>query len=207
MINLLPHEVKQEYAYARHSQTLRHWISGMLVGLAGITLIISAGYVAIARETKTYADQVEQSKSLLETKKLAETKQEVEAITTNLKLAVQVLSKQILFSELLQQIGNSMPRGSILTGLGINQLEGGIDLQARATNYQTATQIQINLSDPDNKIFSQADIIRVSCSDGTDEDSTGALTVAYPCTITIRAQFAKDNNFLLINNTTQELKP
>lgn len=200
MINLLPPDVKQQYIYARRSQKLRKWISGAMIGLLGVLIIVGFGFIAIHNEAESYNTQIAQSKQLLEAKKLNETKQEVENVTSSLKLVVQVLSKQILFSELLQQIGNSMPRGSILTGLGINQVEGGIDLQAKATNYQTATQVQINLSDPNNKIFDQADIVRVSCAEADSEEEDSALSASYPCTINIRAQFSKDNGFLLINN-------
>ena len=210
MINLLPPEVKQEYTYARRSQKLRKWITAAMIGLVGVLLIIGFGFIAINKESQRYNTQISQSKQQLETKKLKDTKQQVEDMSTSLKLVVQVLSKQILFSELLQQIGNSMPRGSILTGLGINQVEGGIDLQARATNYQTATQVQINLSDPNNKIFDQADIIRVTCAEASTEDEESELGSTYPCTINLRAQFSKDNSFLLINNadkTTTEATP
>jgi hypothetical protein len=109
-----------------------------------------------------------------------------------------VLSKEILFSKLIQQVGAAMPANTSLNGLSINKVQGGIDLTASAVDYTAATQVQVNLSDAQNKIFTQADIVSINCSTGT---SSSTQDTTYPCTVTIRALFAKNNPFLFINNT------
>ena len=85
-----------------------------------------------------------------------------------------------------------MPPGSSLTGLNIAQVTGGIDITAGASDYNTASQVQVNLADPNNKIFSKADIVGINCASG----SSGS----YPCTVTIRALFAANNPYLFINS-------
>jgi hypothetical protein len=94
---------------------------------------------------------------------------------------------------LLQQISTVVPNGVNLTGLDINQADGAIDINAKASSYTAATQLQANLNDPDNQIFAKADLINVGCS-GSSSDST------HPCTVTIRALFGSDNPFLFINS-------
>jgi Tfp pilus assembly protein PilN len=108
---------------------------------------------------------------------------------------VGVLSKQVLFSELLVQLGSITPPNVVLTNLSISQTASAIDVTARATDYNSAAQLQANLADPDNKIFSSADIVDISCSSASAE----GLAAAYPCTGTVKALFVKDNPFLFIN--------
>jgi hypothetical protein len=51
--------------------------------------------------------------------------------------------------------------------------------------------LQVNMSDPNNKIFSKADIIDIRCSTGDTKD-------AYPCTVSIRVEFGDSKRFLFI---------
>lgn len=122
---------------------------------------------------------------------------EVSAISTNLKLMTTVLSQEVLFSDLLDQVAKAMPHGAVLTNLNITGTQGGINLQASTSNYNTATQIQINLQDPNNKIFQKADIVSIQCTSG----GTG-LASTYPCKAQYRAQFVRNNPFLFINHQT-----
>lgn len=193
MINLLPDDTKQNISYARRNTILRKWIISTAIGVFGIVLIIAAGQLFVVRSTASWQQQVDTTKEQLGAQKLEETQSRVAEISDSVKLATQVLSKQVLFSKLLTQVGAAMPSGSSLQSLSISSPEGGIDLTAVATSYQTATQVQVNLSDPNNNIFEKADIVNVSCLEATGSDG-------YPCRVTIRALFAKDNNFQYVNN-------
>jgi len=51
--------------------------------------------------------------------------------------------------QLLQQ---SITKSSLI-GLNISQTRGAIDISAIATDYDTASQVQVNLADPHSKIF------------------------------------------------------
>ena len=187
MINLLPEETKKHFSYARQNVTLANWAIAVGIGVIGIVIVIAAGYMYINRSTESYQKQISGSNELLAEQKLDETQKKVSEISDSVRLATQVLSKQVLFSKLLTQISAAIPNGSALQSLSINSTQGGIDLTAVATNYQTATQVQINLSDPANQIFDKADIVNVTCQDDK--------TVQYPCQVSIRALFAKDNTF------------
>lgn len=200
MINLLPPDVRQNFAYARHNTKLLHWTVALGFGMLGSTIVVLFGLFYLQRSTSTYAAQVEKTTSELNTQKLPEIQKQVEEISGSLKLVVQVLSREILFSKLLKQIGSAIPANASLTGLSISKVSGGIDLTAAASDYSTATQVQVNLQDPANKIFDKADIVNISCA------AAGASDPRYPCTVTIRAQFANNNPFLFIN-TAAAVKP
>ena len=182
MINLLPPEVKRNYRYAR-----------LNVVLIGLGVIGTYGLLIIHRSKTSYNDQISTIQTQLKKDKLDQTNQQVQDISSSLKLAVKVLSNEVLFSKLLQQVGAVMPNGSILTGLTITQLKGGIELTAQSTNYTTATQIQVNLADPQNQIFSKVDIESIQC--GAGSSNTGN----YPCRVQLRALFNAKNPFLFVN--------
>lgn len=195
MINLLPPQTKQNFAYARRNTHLLRWLAGLGVGLAGIALITTAGTFVLERATTGYHTSNRISKRLSDSDVAVQ--QQVSDISNNLKLAVKVLSRQVLFSELLNQIGAVLPRGVILVGLTISQTTGGIDLDAAASDYQAGSQAQVNLADPANKLFSKADLISIQCQ--PDGASGLAFSASHPCRLQIRAQFANNTPFLLIN--------
>ncbi|GAC1387678.1 MAG: hypothetical protein NVS1B7_0100 [Candidatus Saccharimonadales bacterium] len=198
MINLLPPDVQRNISYARRNAHIAKWMSGLLIGIAGIGLVTGAGFMYMDRLGKNYAVQAAEAQAALNRQNPALTQKQVEDITSSLKLVVQVLSKEVLFSKLLRQIGASLPPGSVLSGLSINKVQGGIDLIASATDYKTASQVQVNLQDPNNKIFDKADIVSIRC----ENNSIGNTSNLYPCVVVIRAQFAKNNPFLFINSGT-----
>lgn len=119
---------------------------------------------------------------------------QVHEISNNLNLVVQVLSKEVLFSELLQQLTTLMPASTNLTSLSISQTQGAIDITAAAKDYASAAQIQVNLTDANNRLFSKADIVSISCS------GTGS----YPCSIELRALFSADSSYMFINNKVRK---
>lgn len=198
MINLLPSDVKKDIIYARRNTSLRAWTFSILCCVLCIALVVAAGHLYLQNSVNSYTDQVTASKQQLADQKLEETQKEIETVSSNLKLVVQVLSRAILFSKFLDQVGSTIPNGAVLTNLSIsNKVQGGIDLQFSATDYQTATQVQLNLSDPNNKIFDKADLVSVQCGQAAGATASSE----YPCNVQIRALFAKNNSFSFISNS------
>ena len=195
MINLLPTELREQYIYARRNSRLRNWALGMLFGLAGVGIVATAGMLYMQQSINSYSGKVSMAEINLREQKLEETRKHSAEITSSLKLMEQVLSRQVLFSELLTQVASVMPPQTSLTDLSISNIQGSLDITAVSSNYRSATQLQVNLEDPAKKIFSKADIQNISCSPGPN-------TTAYPCTVTIKALFAKDNPFLFINKSS-----
>ncbi len=192
MINLLSPESRESILYARRNTILIRWMLALILGLFIIGIIVIFGHLFISRSIVDYQTRVDEAQLQLKINKVDDTQKKVEDISSSLKLVVQVLGREVLFSKLIQQIGSAMPPGSSLAGLSINKTQGGIDLNAVAKDYQTATQVQLNMQDQKNKIFVQADIINISCN------TTSASDPTYPCQVSLRALFAKDNPFLFI---------
>ncbi len=195
MINLMPPELKTGYVYARRNVGLRKWAVMFLVALVGLGALATYGLLSIKQSTVHNDDQIAKTEATFKEERSVETQKHVQDISNNFKLAVKVLSQEVLFSQLIKQVAATIPDNANLTGLTINQTQGGIDISANAIDYKTATQVQVNLADPKNKIFNKADIVSITCS--SDAESS-----AYPCTVNIRALFANNNPFLFINNKT-----
>src|SRR3990167_6988130 len=148
MINLLPSEVTENIAYARRNTKLLRWSFALFIGIAGIWLVVAFGLFYINRSMNNYSRLVSAAQNDLKAQKLSETQKQVENISGSLRLVVQVLSREVLFSKLLTQIGSVIPANASLIDLKIAKIEGAIDLTAAASDYNTATQVQVNLQDP-----------------------------------------------------------
>lgn len=195
MINLLPKEVKQDLTYARRNTQLLRWSVIFGLAIVGVMLVVLFGQFYINQSIHDYSAQKQKTQVELASQKLDQTQKQVQDISNSLKLVVQVLSREVLFSKLIQQVGAAIPTNARLTDLKISQTQGGIDLTAAASDYSTATQVQVNLQDPANKIFNKADILNITCN-------SSAANTRYPCSISLRAQFATSNPFLFINTGT-----
>ena len=199
MINLLPPELKTGYVYARRNVALRKWVAAFLIALVGLGILATYGLFTIQQSTVNDNNQIAAAQNAFQKENSEATKKRVQDISNNFKLVVKVLSQEVLFSQLIKQIAATIPANANLTGLTINQVQGGIDISADAANYQAATQVQVNLADPKNMIFSKADIVSITCT------GTTATDPLYPCTIQLRALFAANNPYLFINN--KDAKP
>jgi Tfp pilus assembly protein PilN len=193
MINLLPPEVKQGYHFARRNVSLRKWVLICLVAFVGLGAIATYGMLTIHQSTVHYNDLIADNTASLKKQDFDGVQKQVEDISSSFKLVVKVLGQEILFSQLLTQLGTVMPAGSQLTDLSIAQTVGSLEISANAVDYATATQVQVNLADPANKIFNKADIESISCFSGSADP-------ALPCSVRIRALFATNNPFLFINS-------
>lgn len=198
MINLLPPDVRESITYARRNTLLRNWILSMVLCLVIIIGIIFTGFVFVQSSIKSHEQQVKNGNQQLEDQNLEETQAQLKELSNNLKLVVQVLSKQILFSKLLTQIGATLPNGSVLTELSIGADQSGIDLQTASINNHVATQVQLNLQDPSNKLFDKSDLISINCSGEISKENP------YPCVAIFRLRFTSNNPFLFITKANKQ---
>lgn len=191
MINLLPPATKSAIVYSRRNLRLLHWTIGSLAIIVsmGATAIVGGYYIDNAKVSLTKS--IDQTKMSITTQKLDKVQTKAEELSGGVKLIVKVLSKEVRFSKLLQQIGTLMPTGATLGNIQLsNKINGAIDITANALDYQTATQVQVNLQDPKNTLFEKVDTISVSCNEGTITAS--GTSSRYKCQIIARALFKKD---------------
>lgn len=194
MINLLPPDLKTEYRYARRNSQLVRTTAVFCFGFIGLAVIAAIGTLYIQQSANSYAVEASKFKQALEQQKQQEVNAKAQDISNSLKLAVQVLSQEILFSKLLEELAPVVPEGVTLTDITLSELRGAVNISAKAIDYNSATQLHVNLSDPNNKIFSKADIIGITCKQGEGADDD------YPCNISVRAEFGDSKRFLFTTN-------
>lgn len=192
MINLLPPAIKSNLRFSRRNSYLLSYCITLVAVMIGMLCITMAGLFYMDQSRKSLAKQVEITRSSFDNRQLEKAQAQAEEISGNIKLTTSVLSKQILFSKLITQIGSVMPANTSLSDLKIDKGERGISLTAIAANYTAATQVQVNLSDPGNKIFEKADLISATCDQAASDPR-------YPCTVVIRALFGDNKSYLFIN--------
>lgn len=192
MINLLPGDVKKEIGYGRKNKRMLLWLTGLGVFLILMLCVTGLGYLYnkdyIAKETARVT-VAQQRKAEL---KLQDTQKQFDSLSNQLKLVNKVLSENVLFSKLATQIGSTLPRGVVLTKFDLADVEGGIDISASTTDYQSATQFQLNLQDKNNQLFEKADIVKIDCNNEPSQSSEDDSP--YPCTATYRALFGENSS-------------
>lgn len=171
MINLLPPEIKESYRFAHRNVSLLRWVAAFGISLVILEAISTVGVIYIQQTALSYTSTIATTQASLKAQKLDETQAQVKDLSDNLKLAVQVLSKEVLFSELLTQLATITPSNASLIDLTIAQTQKSIDITAMTADYATATQLQVNLTDPANKLFTKADIVNISCGSGAKDPS------------------------------------
>jgi hypothetical protein len=209
MINLMPTDSKTAILYARRNLRLVHWTIGsfMIIIAMGATVIFGGFYIDNSK--KNLESSIEQTNGTIKSQKLDQVQAQAENISAGVKMIVQVLSKEVKFSKLLQQLGTLMPSGATLGAVQLSsKVNGALDLTANAVDYQSATQVQVNLQDPKNNLFDKVDTISVSCSDSAQSSGGTTINSRYKCQILIRALFKQNAavTFLASPPTTTETK-
>lgn len=184
MINLLPPDLADGIRYGRHNAKIRRWLFGAALATVGLLAIIIVGWFYLNNQAKGLNRELLAKNQQLQAQQLDKVQKEADEITSSIKTINQVLGREIQFSQLIQDVGQVMPPGSVLSGLLLkNKIDGALDLSANTRDYASAAQIAANLSDPKNKLFGSVDIVTVNCSSGD---------ALYKCTATFRALFSKD---------------
>lgn len=190
MINLLPPEYRQSQRFSRTNTRLTRWLLVGVVLVAGLALIVTSSWLYTDRQIKQIDSSIEKTQGLLKTQNLEKVQKQADEISRNVRIINQVLSREIRFSALIQEIGKVMPPGTVLSSLTLTRVNGALDLTANAKNYSTATRIAVNLSDPGNKLFDKVDIVNINCADAEGP---------YDCSASLRVLFGEEASSRFLN--------
>lgn len=191
MINLMPGEIKEQRSYGRKNVKLLKWTTQAVVLFSILLMAIILGLNVIYRAQKTSSNEKERLEKKYVNEKYDEIKKSYDEFSGNLTTVTQILSKQVLYSSLLQKIGSVIPPGATLNSISLAGTDNALDLNFSIANETLAPIIQVNLQDEKNKLFEKADIIQVSCQQ--EQNNTEK------CSTQLKAQYRKDATFLFIN--------
>ncbi len=193
MINLLPSETRENRLYGRRNRQLVRWCIAALLAAIGIVGIAAGGYVFLTRSEASAASEKTRVETQIAQDQLDKVLAEYNSFTADLKTVVQILSKQILFSELIQQIGSVVPPGTTLNTVSISNKDNALSLDFTLDQASSAPTLQLNLEDPENALFEKADIIQLSCQ--TDD-----VTRVQTCSAQVRVLLKKDAPYYFLNS-------
>lgn len=196
MINLLPSDYRLKLHYGRLNAKLSRWLVINAVIIGGLILILGSGWLYMEQQTRSLNQSITSSQNQLKAQNLEQVRKQAEEISQNIRVIEQILKREIRFSDLIQEIGQVMPPGAVLSSLTLSdKVTGALDLNINAKNYESTAQVAVNLSDPKNNLFTKVDIINISCS---------SANRTYPCTGVFRALFDAKTSQRFLNVATGE---
>lgn len=184
MINLLPIELKQARLFGRRNRVLRNYsIIIFLIGFCSMAVMLLNSRLIVADEKSLRAEIAQKQSQAAE----LETKQKsLEKLAGDLKTIEQLYGGEVVFSQLLPQIGSLLPSGAVLNGL---TLVGGKDapltLEIDIQSQELAAVFQQNLVN--SELFDAADITLITSKSESAEQGT----YAYSATITAQFKASK----------------
>lgn len=193
MINLLPPQKLANIRIARSNTVLRRYIELMLLSLAVIiTAIVVANYFMNVQQANVQKIIDEDQKSLT---KLAPVQKEAAQLSDTVNTIASLLSRDVRFSTLLEQIGGLMPKGAVLTGIqySTDDLTAPLVISAQVEDEQTAAVLLNNINASD--LFASAEIQSInsveedSATSSTATDQVATAPVQYKYNATINAFF------------------
>jgi len=184
MINLLPPDHAMRIKFGRDNAALRKWVLAAVIAIAGLAVILAGGWFYLASQTANLQRQLDNTNQQLQAQNLTKVQKDAAEITGDIKVINQVLSNEVRFSDLIQDIGKLMPPGAVTESLSLGKINGALDLTIHAKDYASAAQVAVNLNDPGNGIFSKVDIVSVNCNNNS---TTNGI---YKCNAELKALFS-----------------
>lgn len=192
MINLLPPDKKQVIRFARLNSRMVGWLNGALIVFAGLAVITGGSLFYLNQDINGLQKNINDAEQSLKEQKEDETLRQVADMSGNFNLVVDVLSREVQFSKLLQHLGTLMPSGTILQDLSLSR-DGtrSLTLSLGATDYDRAAQALFNVQSDESLLFEGADATSINCENDDLEP--------YICVAVIQTVLTEDNPFLLLN--------
>lgn len=192
MINLLPYDYKQDLTYARKNYLLIKWLAAIFIAVIFIVTISFGGVYVINSErakaestAKSEYEQITQSSDKAEFDKYKKFK-------TNYDIVAKLLSKQLRYTKIIQDIGRILPEGTNIEGIKLSPGTAALSLSVSGNSQAAIKKAFVNISD--NTLFPKADIESITCGD----NSAGKA-----CTATIKVLLNTDSNYYYINSLSK----
>jgi Tfp pilus assembly protein PilN len=181
MINLMPDEAKQEIRSARVNVILARYIAIILLAFCFLILLLGGSYVVLT-QTKANAQSLidaNQSKAAI----YSTTKAQVDALTSRLAQTKSILDQEILYSNVLVNIGKQMPAGTVIDSVSLDTASfSGKPVTLKAYAKTTDAAVALRQKFQTSPIFSKVNFESVSDTSGIS---------GYPVSVSMTLTIAK----------------
>lgn len=167
MINLMPDTAKSEIRAARLNVILTRYIFVILFAFGFLVLLLAGSYVVLT-QTKASAQRLTDGNST-KADVYSSTKAQVEALGASLTQTKSILDKEVLYSNVLMNIGQQMPAGTVLSSITLNAASfAGTPVSIKAYAKTTDDAVALRQKFQSSPIFTNVNFDSVSDSAGID---------------------------------------
>lgn len=167
MINLMPDEAKKEIRSARLNVILSRYILVVIFAFGFLVLLLGGSYV-ILTQTKKSAEQlisINSSKADI----YSTTKAQVDSLSAGLTETKTILNQEILYSNVLINLGQQMPPGTVLSSVTLSDASFlGTPVALKAYAKTTEDAVALRQKFQASPIFTNVNFDSVSDSKGID---------------------------------------
>ena len=165
MINLMPDAAKKEIRSARMNVVLTRYIIVIILAFAFLSLLLAGSFVVLT-QTKASAEQLisgNDTKAAV----YSETKAKVDALSSGLAETKRILNEEVLYSNVLMNIGQQMPEGTVLSGIELSSASfSGAPVTLKAYAKTTEAAVLLREKFQSASIFSNVNFESISDTDG-----------------------------------------
>ncbi|MDQ3093644.1 MAG: hypothetical protein M3Q70_00495 [bacterium] len=180
MINLLPPAIKSERRFGRLNKVLVAASAAILLLALFCGVIILFSFQQLNNEAKKVKSEISSNNS--EIKSLEAAQQQIDQTAKQLDTIKKLQQDEVMFSEIVPQIGSVIPPGAILTSLSLTgKKDQPLQLSFKLKSQELASIVRVNLVN--SPIFSSADILNVT--NETSDDAATATVYEYSTSIAV----------------------
>lgn len=185
MINLMPDDAKKEIRSARLNVILGRYIIVILFAFGFLMLLLAGSYVVLTQSKASAQRLVDTNGTKADV--YSSTKAQVQALSASLSQTKTILDQEVLYSNVLINIGQQMPAGTVLSNITLNSASfAGTAVNLKAYAKTTADAVALRQKFQSSPIFTNVNFDSVSGSTGID-----GYPVGVSITLTITRAAAK----------------
>lgn len=183
MINLLPTDDKAQVHAARHNTILVRYVFLFSLVLLTTLGLFGGGFYLAERDKSQARDvlEIENAKA----SEYAKVKQRAEEFSKDLATAKSVFSNGVSYSQLLLDVAEIVPSGTIINSLNLSASTFGtpITISGRAKSLTKVEELKSSLESSD--LFEKVSTVSVTVEQGQDNSSS------YDYSVTLNATLSK----------------
>ncbi|HEY8992844.1 MAG TPA: PilN domain-containing protein [Candidatus Microsaccharimonas sp.] len=167
MINLMPDNAKKEIRSARVNVILTRYIIVILLAFGFLVLVLGGSYVVLTQTKVSSQRLIDTNGTKAEI--YSTTKAQVDALSSRLSETKSILNEEILYSNVLMNIGQQMPAGTVLSSVALDTASfAGTPITLKAYAKTTEDAVTLRQKFQSSPIFSKVNFESVSDSAGID---------------------------------------
>lgn len=167
MINLMPDDVKKEIRSARLNVILGRYIIVILFAFGFLVLLLAGSYIVLT-QSKENAQRLTSTNGT-KADVYSTTKAQVDALSSGLSETKTILNQEVLYSNVLMNIGQQMPAGTVLASITLNTASfAGTPVTLKAYAKTTDDAVALRGKFQSTPIFTNVNFASVSDSTGID---------------------------------------